>query len=357
MKQRFETLGALMAHGFDTVIDVRSEAEYAEDHIPGAINLPVLNNDERARVGTIYTQDSPFRARRLGAALVARNAATHIEGPLATRDGAWRPLVYCWRGGQRSGSFATILSQVGWRVGLIEGGYQSWRRLVHGILYGADLTLRPVLLDGLTGTAKTDILARLATRGHQVIDLEGLANHRGSVLGARPGGQPSQKGFESALAVALSGLDPARPVLLEAESNKIGDLHIPPALWAPMKRAPRIEISAPIAARAAYLAEAYADVAQARAQLAGHLDQLRALRGQAQYDIWMAHLEAGDRVALAAALMHDHYDPSYEKSRAGHDRPLIGQAQSADLSPEGRAALTDQVAALLAQGDPRRAGA
>ena len=160
-----DTTGALLGHDFDTVIDVRSPAEFAEDHVPGAINLPVLSNEERASVGTIYVQESAFLARKIGAALVARNAAAHIEGPLADRDGSWRPLVYCWRGGQRSGSFASILAQIGWRTEVLEGGYQSWRRMVNTALYDVPLRHRFVLLDGNTGTAKTDVIHRLSGLG------------------------------------------------------------------------------------------------------------------------------------------------------------------------------------------------
>jgi tRNA 2-selenouridine synthase len=111
------------AHGYDCVIDVRSPSEYAEDHMPGAINLPVLDDAQRARVGCIYKQDGPFLARKIGASLVARNSATHIEGALAHYDKSWRPMVYCWRGGQRSAAFATILAQIGWRAGVVTGGY------------------------------------------------------------------------------------------------------------------------------------------------------------------------------------------------------------------------------------------
>ena len=229
---------------FDAVIDVRSPAEFAEDHVLGAINLPVLSDAERARVGTIYVQESPFLARKIGAALVARNAAAHIEGPLSAHEGGWQPLVYCWRGGQRSGSFASILSQIGWRAETLSGGYQSYRRLVAKRLYDDAFPSPIILLDGNTGTAKTEVLHRLADRGVQTIDLEGLANHRGSVLGAR-GDQPSQKGFESALAGQVAGLDPGRPVILEAESSKIGKLNIPGRVFEAMKAAKRFRIEAP----------------------------------------------------------------------------------------------------------------
>ena len=192
---RLNHLPDIAACGVDTIIDVRSPAEFAQDHIPGAINLPVLSDAERAKVGTIYKQDSSFMARKIGAALVAQNAARHLMGPLADKPGGWQPLVYCWRGGQRSGSFATILDQIGWRVQLLQGGYRSYRRLVVEKMYDTPLPHKLTLIEGGTGTAKTRLLHHLGQAGAQVIDLEGLANHRGSLFGARDGGQPSRKRF------------------------------------------------------------------------------------------------------------------------------------------------------------------
>ena len=210
MALTFQTLSDFLAHGHDTVIDVRSPAEYAEDHVPGATNLPVLDNDERAEVGTIYVQESSFRARKIGAAMVFRNAANHIEHSLSAYEGGWRPLVYCWRGGQRSGSFTWMLSQIGWRAEVVQGGYQSYRRLVHAALYETSLPHQLVLLDGLTGTAKTEILQAVERLGGQVLDLEGLARHRGSLLGARPGGNPARNGSR-----AIS------PALLQARTRRV----------------------------------------------------------------------------------------------------------------------------------------
>jgi tRNA 2-selenouridine synthase len=309
------SLSQLLSHGFDTVIDVRSPAEYAEDHLPGAINLPALSDDERARVGTIYKQDSPFRARKIGAALVARNVAAHLDGPLADRDGGWRPLVYCWRGGQRSGSVATILREVGWRVEVVKGGYRTFRREVVASLYDRPIPHRVVVLDGYTGTAKTALLARLQALGVQVLDLEGMANHRGSVLGPRAGGQPSQKAFETALAMGLAACDPARPMVVEAESSKIGDLILPPEVWKAMSLAPRIEVEAPVAARAAYLARAYADLTAETAELVGRLELLIPLQGRERVAHWAALAQAGEHETLAAELVELHYDPRYAKSR------------------------------------------
>jgi tRNA 2-selenouridine synthase len=347
MPVTFDSLAAALDHGFDTLIDVRSPSEHAEDHIPGAINLPVLSDEERARVGTIYKQTSPFAARKIGAALVARNAAAHLEGPLAGFGGDWRPLVYCWRGGQRSRAFATILREIGWRVETVAGGYRSWRRLVHGALYEAPFAGRMILLDGNTGTAKTAILSACAGLGLQVIDLEGLARHRGSLLGAMPEGQPAQAGFESALARALARLDPGRPVLIEAESSRIGRIVLPPALWKAMCAAPRIEIAAPIEARAAYLTAAYADLWAAPARLLALLDPLRAHRGHAVVDGWARLLAAGEAQALARALIEDHYDPAYRRSRAAHRPEVIARVEAGALDPDGIAAAAAAVAGIV----------
>ncbi len=310
------TLTDIFTLGFDDIIDVRASAEFAEDHIPGAISLPVLDDAERAEVGTIYKQVSSFTARKVGAAKVARNAARHLEGPLADKTGGWRPLVYCWRGGQRSGSFATILAQVGWRVEVLAGGYKAWRALVVKALYDTPVASRVVVLDGNTGSAKTDILNLLPGLGLQVIDLEGLARHRGSLFGDRPGGQPSQKAFEVALAMELARLDPARPVVVEAESSKVGNCRLPPMLWKAMVAAPRVAIVAGLAARAEYLVRAYGDVVADGARLATVIGQLRSVHPREVVEAWLAQAAAGQFAALAEGLMARHYDPRYERHRA-----------------------------------------
>jgi tRNA 2-selenouridine synthase len=340
-------LEQLLDHGFDTVIDVRSPGEYAEDHLPGAISLPVLSDEERARVGTIYKQVSPFTARKLGAALVARNAALHLEGALSGMGGGWRPLVYCWRGGQRSGAFATILRAVGWRVETLEGGYRTYRRLVYGALYERPWPGPVVVLDGLTGTAKTALLHRLAALGMQVLDLEGMANHRGSLFGHRPGGQPSQRAFEGRVAMASVTLDPTRPLVVEAESSAIGDVSIPPALWAAMRAAPRVAVTAPRAVRAAYLARAYADLTADPAALAAAIDRLRPMQPRERIEAWQALAADGAFEALADSLMEHHYDPRYAKSRARHPAPAAMVAAEA-LDDAALDALAPRLAAAIA---------
>ncbi len=341
---------------FDTIIDVRSPAEYAEDHVPGAISLPALSDSERARVGTIYTQESPFLARKIGAALVARNVANHLDTALRDKPGDWRPLVYCWRGGQRSGSVATILRQIGWRVEVIPGGYRTYRRAVVDLVQTGPLPHRLVLVDGNTGTAKTDVLTMLHDRGVQTVDLEGLANHRGSFLGARTGGQPSQKAFESALWTAFRTLDPARPVLLEAESSKIGALNLPQALWTAMKSAPRITIGAPVAARATYLTQSYADLTADSDALKERLALLKRLCGNETVARWQALVDEGRTEQLAAELVEQHYDPAYARSRRKENRPRLAQVEAERLDDAGIAALADRIAALVDNLDLTAAG-
>lgn len=344
MVVKLDSLADVLALGFDDIIDVRAPAEWAEDHIPGAISLPVLDDAERARVGTIYKQVSPFTARKVGAALVAKNAAAHLEGPLADKPGGWQPLVYCWRGGQRSGSFASILSQIGWRVEVVQGGYKSWRRLVVEALYDQPFAHRLMVLDGNTGTAKTEVLALLAARGVQVVDLEGLANHRGSLFG-HMGEQPSQKAFEGRLALALARLDPNRPVVVEAESAKVGECRLPPKLWRAMVTAPRISIEAPRAARAKYLVRAYADLVADVARLDAVVASLAPAHPREVIAEWRAMAAAGAFVDLAEGLMARHYDPRYGKHRARMEVPVTEVAVEAldDLE-----SLTDRIAGLIA---------
>ncbi|HEY0646271.1 tRNA 2-selenouridine(34) synthase MnmH [Phenylobacterium sp.] len=343
---------------FDMLIDARSPGEFAEDHLPGAVNLPVLSDAERAEVGTIYVQESRFKARRVGAAYVARNVARHLDTALADRAGGFRPLVYCWRGGMRSGAMATILSQVGWRTTVLTGGYRTYRREVVRRLYDGRLDLRFVLLDGHTGTGKTEMLGRLADRGLQTLDLEGLAAHRGSLFGALAGqAQPSQKLFESRLLGVLDGLDPARPVVAEAESSKIGDRMVPPALWNRLAEAPRIELLAERPDRARYLVATYSDIIADRAALEEAFRRLPVQPSAERQAKWRAMANAGAFAELAEAIMALHYDPAYDRSRKRHDRPLLGVADLVPHDPASLGAAVDEVVRLVARLTPGPRGA
>ena len=332
---------------FDDLLDVRSPAEFAEDHVPGALSLPVLTNEERARVGTVYVQQDRFLARKIGAALVSRNAALHLEGPLADKPGGWRPLVYCWRGGQRSGSFASILKEIGWRTDTIKGGYKSYRRLVVHALYEAPVGPRVVLVGGGTGTAKTRLLAHIAAAGGQIVDLEAMAEHRGSLFGPMGAAQPSQKMFESRLAMAFAGLDPARPVFVEAESSKIGEIIVPPSLWKEMIAAPRYEVKAPLAARATHLVRSYPDMVADADKLEAVLAKLVRYHGHETVDAWRALAAAGDYARLAAELVTAHYDPKYTRiSREGAPTPM-----ALDLPDLEDATLAEVAARMVAEHD------
>ncbi len=347
MKLSFSDFDAYRS-AFDAVIDVRSPAEFAEDHVPGAINLPVLSNEERAEVGTIYVQDDPFKARKIGAALVAKNTAEHLQTALKDMPGGWRPIVYCWRGGQRSGSFATILKEIGWRVAVLDGGYKSYRRAVQHQLYEAEPAWRFIVLDGNTGTGKTEILLKLETRGVQALDLEGLANHRGSLFGHRDGGQPSQKAFESALLEALRGVDPSRPIIVEAESSKIGQINIPPAVWKAMEAAPRMVVEAPLEARAEFLARVYREITADHDRLVDRLEALKPYQSNETIERWLALAGEGAHEALAGELMAQHYDPRYGRERDRHGRELLSTLKANRLDEAGLDRLADDLAQAVA---------
>lgn len=348
MRDPVDSFDKTVLSRFDDIIDVRSPAEFEEDHVPGAINLPVLDNEERARVGTIYKQVSRFEARRLGAALVSRNIARHLESALKDKPADYSPLVYCWRGGQRSGSMALIMTQVGWPAATLKGGYKTFRGHVQNALY-EHMDLPPViLLDGNTGTGKTALLPLLQARGVQTIDLEGLARHRGSIFGGLGlDAQPSQKGFETALWHALSDLDPARPVVIEAESSKVGLRAVPPVLWQAMDGAPRIEITAPPPARADHLVAAYPELLSNSKRLQACLTALKAHVGGATIEAWQALAEQGRFTDLARGLMETHYDPAYARSRARTGGKFLATLDTDRLDAEGLEALAGRVAQMV----------
>ena len=304
---------------FDEVIDVRSESEYAEDHIPSAINCPVLNDTERARIGIIYKQVSAFDAKKLGAALVSRNIARHLETAFSQRPRTWRPLVYCWRGGGRSGALAHVLQQIGWRACRLDGGYKAYRRAVIAELEKLPSRLKWRVVCGLTGSGKSRLLRALAQRSAQVLDLEALAAHRGSVLGDLPGEpQPGQKMFESLLWAELRRFDPAHPVFVEAESKKIGNLRVPEALIAAMWGSACMRLEVPTALRVAMLKDEYQHFVADPGLLGTQLDCLNALYGQQQVAVWKALAAAGDWNTLVRELLENHYDPAYMRSTLKH---------------------------------------
>ena len=311
---------------FDEVIDVRSPAEFALDHVPGAVNCPVLDNEERARVGTLYKQVSPFEARRIGAALVAKNVAQHLETHFATRDQRWKPLIYCWRGGKRSASMTLILREIGWDAAALRGGYQSYRRAMLAQLEELPARFDYRVVCGATGSGKSRLLQKLASGGAQVLDLEALARHRGSVLGDLPGDpQPAQKMFESQVWSALRSFDAARTVFVEAESRKIGTVRIPEVLLESMRKSSCVRIEVPVAERVRFLITEYRHFLAEPGWLKTQLSRLTALHSKATVARWIAQIDAGEWEALVGDLLATHYDPAYLRSM-GNNYPGLADA-------------------------------
>lgn len=331
---------------FDAVIDARSPGEFALDHIPGAINCPVLNDEERIRVGTLYKQVSPFEARKVGAVLVARNVAHHIDTLFAAHPKSWRPLVYCWRGGQRSGSFTHILNEVGWTARRLSGGYKSWRNHVLTELETLPARFRFQVLAGPTGSGKTKVLEALQAQGQQVLNLEALAAHKGSVLGDLPDQvQPSQKMFETQILQTLTGFDASRPVYVEAESKRIGLLRLPDAVYQGIQQGQWLGLHVPVAARVRFLLQDYAYLVQSPVLIA-QLERLGATCGKVQVDAWKNLIATGHYEGLVEDLLVKHYDRYYDRSM--HQLKTV-EAQDQvlgtdDVSDAGFAALAQRIA-------------
>ncbi|WP_431262583.1 tRNA 2-selenouridine(34) synthase MnmH [Roseateles chitinivorans] len=310
--------------GFSTVIDVRSPGEFAEDHLPGALNWPVLDDEERRIVGTLYRQD-PLEARKLGAAIVARNIANHLDANRPLMQKHWRPLVYCWRGGQRSGAMNWFLNQIGFKSLQLVGGYKAFRGEVIKTLAEQPARFDFVVLCGRTGSGKTRLLQALAAAGEQVLDLEALARHRGSVLGALPDRpQPSQKAFDTALWQAMVTLDPARPVYVESESRKIGGIQLPEPLHLRLRQHGRcVWIDMAEAGRVQLLLEDYAHFKDQPEQFNALISGLVTLRGRERVGRWQALALAGQWTEVFGELMREHYDPGYERSLTNQFPKLI----------------------------------
>jgi len=333
---------------FDTVVDARSESEFAEDHLPQALNWPTLNDAERQFIGTTYKQVNAFEAKKRGAALAARNIAAHIERELMDKPRDWSPLLYCWRGGKRSGSLALVLDQIGFRVNLVEGGYKAFRAaMLHDVQARAD-ALRFQVVCGTTGSGKTRLLHALQRAGAQVLDLEALAQHRSSVLGAIPGvPQPSQKRFDSLVWDALRGFDTTRAVFVESESKKVGNVAVPERLMERIRQSPCINLQLPMAERVQLLLEDYAYFVANPAHFCNRLEVLTAQRGKAVVQAWKESVGRGDLAAVVHDLLLTHYDPVYVQSM---QRNFSQFAQALDIAPEGRSAAAMDAAAAQLKG-------
>jgi tRNA 2-selenouridine synthase len=332
---------------FDAIIDVRSPSEFAEDHLPGAINCPVLDDAERAEIGTLYKQISPFDAKKRGAALVAINIGKHISSRFADWPREWKPLIYCWRGGNRSGSMAHVLARIGWPAIQLDGGYKEYRRQVVIELESLPEKFDLRVVCGTTGSGKSRLLRTLDAAGAQVLDLEDLAAHRGSVLGNLPSQpQPSQKQFESRIWDVLRRLDPTRPVYVESESKKVGNLRVPEALMARMRNAPCIALQLSLRDRVELLMDEYAHFVADPEDLNQQLERLTALHGHQTIERWQELARQGEMRALVDELLVRHYDPAYLKS-IGRNFAQYGQARALQVSQYSEAAYQEAAQALL----------
>jgi len=327
-----EALGALGR--FSDVIDARSEGEYAEDHLPGAVNWPSLHDEERKIVGTRYKQISQFEAKKLGAALVAKNIAEHIQRDALDKPREWQPLIYCWRGGKRSGSLALVLDQIGFKVTLVDGGYKAFRAALVADLPQLAARFQYQVVCGPTGSGKTRLLQALKAEGAQVLDLEALANHRSSVLGAIPGvQQPSQKAFDSGIWSTLRGFDPAKPVYIESESKKVGNVAVPEGLISAMRAGPCLQIELPEDERVALLLEDYDFFVKDTAHFCERLGALTEARGKLTVQDWQARALGGDVASVVRELLLKHYDPGYLQSM---QRNFLQHRSARVLAPHSR---------------------
>ncbi len=346
------TLSADLAVGrlaeFHSVIDARTEDEYALDHVPGALNWPTLNNAERITIGTMYKQVSPFEARKRGAALSARNIAAHIEREVTDKPRDWKPLLYCWRGGNRSGALATILSAIGFQVTLIEGGYKAWRAALVDSLPTLARRLDYRVVCGPTGSGKTRLLHALSARGAQILDLEALACHRSSVLGQIPGQpQPSQKRFDSLVWDALRGFDPSRVVYVESESKKVGNVRVPDALMEQMRASPCIDLRLRDEERVALLLEDYAYYVSDPAAFCERLKALTELRGKETVSGWVDKVQGGQTADVVLELLKLHYDPTYSQSMA-RNFSEFPRALPCELADRSLSALSEAARNIIA---------
>lgn len=333
---------------FDEILDARSPAEFADDHVPRAVSRPVLDNDERIRVGTLYKQVSPFEAKKLGAALVAKNIAGHLQAHYLEKPKTWRPLVYCWRGGQRSGAFTHILREIGWDAHRLNGGYKTWRTHVVEQLTGLPEKFRYTVISGATGSGKSRLLESLTAEGAQVLHLEALAAHKGSLLGALPDQrQPSQRSFESALLATLKGFDPQRPVYVEAESRRIGAINLPESLISRIRSASCLRIEASFEARVAFLLQDYAYFLADPAWLHDAITRFQGMHSNEALARWCGMVEAREFEPLVRELLEQHYDPLYQRSqnRNFSDYKAAASLVTDDLSPEAVIAMARRVLA------------
>lgn len=321
---------------YDLIIDARSPREYEEDHIPGAINLPVVDNEEYAEVGTLHRTD-PMAAYQIGAVYSLKNIARHLQEHLVKYDRKSKILVYCFRGGKRSRVWFDVLDTIGYRVEKLKGGWKAYRQWVNEQLQSLPTQYRYIILSGPTGCGKTRLLYALQEQGAQVLDLESIAVHRGSVIGAVPGrAQPTQKLFDGELLRQLMAFDLMRPVWIEAESKKIGEVQLPDSLLRTMRTSMTIRVDAPMEQRVRLLLEDYRHFEEDPQFLLTRLSYLRPLVGAQEVEEWQRLADEKQIPQLFERLMRVHYDPAYRRSilRNYPDFDKASLVMLEDISPE-----------------------
>ncbi len=308
----------------DLIIDVRSPLEFSIDHIPGSVNLPVLYNEEREIIGKIYKNISSFEARKKGAMLIAKNISKHLENTLCDKTNNFTPLIYCWRGGQRSKSMSKIFSEIGWRNYILNGGYKNYRKNIINNLKDISSKLNLIILSGYTGVGKTEIIDLLDTKGIQTINLEKFANHKGSLLGkVKNEKQPSQPFFESLIYDKLEKFDITQQIIMEAESSKIGNLQIPPSIWKKMIKASTINITAKQSYRANYLLKNYNHIINDKKDIFIFIASMKKRYGDLVILNWIEEIKKGQWKKFVKEILKTHFDPSYNKSFSKKNRSII----------------------------------
>lgn len=334
MIKKVSVAEGLAARAERVLLDVRSPGEFEKGHVPGAINLPLFTNDERAKVGTLYKKEGPTEALLLGLDFVGPRMTSLVRQvqKLASEQ---RVCIYCWRGGKRSGSIGWLLDLAGFDVWIIEGGYKKYRHHVLDSL--ASLQLNLVVLGGKTGAGKTLILHALAQQGEQIIDLEGLANHKGSAfgwIGENP--QPSTEHFENTLLDYLQGLDKTRRIWIENESRSVGKVYLPDDLWLQMRAAPVVEIILPEGERVQHLVDTYTQTKVADLEAA--FKNLRKRLGGQHIQAALEALEKND-FAQAARIALQYYDKAYQAGMEKRNPDTISTLEVDRLDPPSIARL------------------
>ncbi len=321
------------------LIDVRTPAEFTKGHIPGAINLPLFSNEERAEVGTVYKQETPEKALLLGLDFVGGKMSRFVrEAEKMAPD--HQLIVHCWRGGKRSESMGWLLELAGFDVKILQGGYKAYRNFVLNSF--EDIHIQLIILGGYTGSGKTEILKKLAEKGEVVLDLEGLAHHKGSsfgALGELP--QPSVEQFENELLSTLQHLPKDALVWVENESRSIGRVYIPKGFWQVFQQSPLIHLDIPLETRVDRLVEEYGRFP--KEALAEAFTRIRKRLGGQHLKLALDALEQGD-LATAATIALRYYDKAYELTLNKKDENLI---QRVEVSTSDAETIAEQLLKLV----------